>query len=253
MALEAQEWDKIIRQQGHYFRDSFLRESKRKELIFLIKKWDDLDSSKKVLLTDLFEEATTGDGILSWLKTKYNNVVGIDISFEGVKRVNLNKKFKGNLLVVSDVRRLGFKKESFDLIISDSTIDHFPQLDCALRELYRILKPQGMLILTLNNKFNFPFSFKLWFHRMLNIKDAHYGYSYSCNHLFLEVKKVGFEIKDITYIYFFPPLINFLYTFKKEFFADISGRLIKFYKRIMRFRFFKTLGGANIAMKLLKK
>ena len=51
----------------------------------------------------------------------------------------------------------------FSLIISTSTLDHFPEIDVALKELYRVLKPKGVIILTLHNKTNLPvyFMYKL--------------------------------------------------------------------------------------------
>ncbi len=59
--------------------------------------------------------------------------------------------------VVSDIRNSPFKTESFDQIISNSTLDHFTNKNdiiVSLKELRRMLKPEGVLIITLDNPSN---------------------------------------------------------------------------------------------------
>jgi ubiquinone/menaquinone biosynthesis C-methylase UbiE len=41
-----------------------------------------------------------------------------------------------------------YADESFDLVITSETLDHVPDVDVTLREIHRILKPQGMHIFT---------------------------------------------------------------------------------------------------------
>src|SRR5262249_19233604 len=57
----------------------------------------------------------------------------------------------------TDVRRLGLRSETFDVVFSPSTLDHFARTDqivLALRELRRVLRPGGRLLLTLDNPRN---------------------------------------------------------------------------------------------------
>ncbi len=58
-----------------------------------------------------------------------------------------------------DIQALSFSSNTFDRIISCETIEHVPQPEKAIRELYRVLKPGGILYLTCPNYFNF---FGLW-------------------------------------------------------------------------------------------
>lgn len=58
-----------------------------------------------------------------------------------------------------DIQALSFADNTFDRIISCETIEHVPQPQKALHELYRVLKPGGILYLTCPNYFNF---FGLW-------------------------------------------------------------------------------------------
>lgn len=109
-----------------------------------------------VLKTDLFEEANGVDQILSGLDLGQRLVVGFDLSTEtakGGRRVlGVNAP-----LFVSDARRLALASDSIDLIISTSTLDHMEDpadLEQALKELYRVLRPGGRMALTLDNPWN---------------------------------------------------------------------------------------------------
>jgi SAM-dependent methyltransferase len=57
----------------------------------------------------------------------------------------------------ADVRRLPFQPDSFDVVFSGSSLDHFDsetEIVVALAELARVLRPGGCLILTLDNPTN---------------------------------------------------------------------------------------------------
>ena len=59
--------------------------------------------------------------------------------------------------VVADVRSLPFAEASFGVVFSGSTLDHFESaadIQRSLGELYRVLRPGGTLILTLDNPAN---------------------------------------------------------------------------------------------------
>jgi SAM-dependent methyltransferase len=47
-----------------------------------------------------------------------------------------------------DLMKLTYDDESFDLVITSETLEHVPDIDVALREIRRILKPDGMHIFT---------------------------------------------------------------------------------------------------------
>ena len=57
----------------------------------------------------------------------------------------------------ADVRRLPFADSAFDVVVSNSTLDHFATRDdvvAGLRELTRILRRRGELVLTMDNPAN---------------------------------------------------------------------------------------------------
>ena len=120
----------------------------------LLTRWLPDREIESLLKTDLFDEAVS-DGLSSLLNSLAKRVFYIDTSFEVHQRA---KRCHPNLQTIrTDVRCLPFSHGSFDGIISNSTLDHFKSHDeilISLRELYRVLRPGGQLILTLDNLAN---------------------------------------------------------------------------------------------------
>lgn len=107
----------------------------------------------RALKTDLFDEASSA-GLCPLLATRARTVVGIDLSSLTLQRARMAQPTR---VVGADVRRLPFADQVFDLVLSNSTLDHFASLDdvaMALAELRRVLKPGGHLVLTLDNLAN---------------------------------------------------------------------------------------------------
>lgn len=126
---------------------------KREENLELISAWAPAHA-QTLLKTDLFEEGFGQDAILDALARTYPTVVGMDVSH--VVAAAARTRLYGPGYVVSDACALPFKSQSFDLIVSISTLDHLPPelLAGALGELSRVLRPAGCLILTLDSRHN---------------------------------------------------------------------------------------------------
>jgi SAM-dependent methyltransferase len=108
----------------------------------------------RVLKTDSFDEACS-DGLYRLLAARARQVVGIDLSV-GVQRA-ATARHPGLRGVAADMRRLPFADASFDAVISSSTLDHFAtvaEIALSLRELWRVMRPGGVLVLTLDNPVN---------------------------------------------------------------------------------------------------
>jgi SAM-dependent methyltransferase len=108
-----------------------------------------------MLKTDLFEEAHGADELLSAFPANAT-VVGMDLVPETTRRARARITAPIHCLA-SDVRSLALQTGSVDVVFSNSTLDHFDvthDLDVAIRELVRVLRPGGALIVTLDNPRN---------------------------------------------------------------------------------------------------
>lgn len=117
----------------------------------LIERWCPA-ASKRTLKTDLFDEIA-GAGLATELKDRSEYLAGLDIS----QRIVSAARHRGVEGSVADVRDLPFATGSLDLVVSNSTLDHFESKDeirRALAEIHRVLRVEGTLIVTLDNPTN---------------------------------------------------------------------------------------------------
>ncbi|MGQ9681538.1 MAG: class I SAM-dependent methyltransferase [Anaerolineae bacterium] len=75
-----------------------------------------------LLKTDLFDEAF-GAGLYPFLEGRGWRVVGVDTSARATAIVRA--RYAGLQTALADVRRLPFAEGSFDVVVSNSTLDHF--------------------------------------------------------------------------------------------------------------------------------
>jgi len=116
--------------------------------------WIGGESRPDLLKTDLFDEVASR-GVVPWLLASGANVTGIDVAPTIVAEAMA--RHPSLEAVVADVRSLPFADASFDVVFSGSTLDHFESaadIQVALGELCRVLRPSGTLILTLDNPAN---------------------------------------------------------------------------------------------------
>ncbi|MGB8951559.1 MAG: class I SAM-dependent methyltransferase [Candidatus Aminicenantales bacterium] len=161
---------------------------------------------QKILKTDLWDEAKN-TRILMWAAHQGAKVFGIDISIRILK--DAEKTFAGKKLekgfILSDLRNIGFKNESFDYIYSMGTIEHFPEFRQAIAECYRVLKKGGVAVIGVPNKFD-PFLRPLF----ISFLSAFHLYAYGEEKAFgmkaLEemLKETGFQILGRSGILFMP-------------------------------------------------
>ncbi|EKD90097.1 MAG: methyltransferase type 11 [uncultured bacterium] len=91
-------------------------------------------------------DAGCGSGGMTQKLTKFGHVTGIDINEKALK---LAKQKKIDKVMKTDVCNLPFHDSSFDLVTSFDVIYHQGVIDDlkALKEMYRVLKPNGILLL----------------------------------------------------------------------------------------------------------
>jgi ubiquinone/menaquinone biosynthesis C-methylase UbiE len=101
-------------------------------------------------------------GFAFWLSPNFSEIYGqyeaADFSKSAVEMAQKYQKKNSIKYInfsVQDIQNINFPDNSFDKIISFETIEHVPDPQKAVKELYRVLKPDGKLILTTPNYMNF--------------------------------------------------------------------------------------------------
>jgi len=106
----------------------------------------------------------SGDGYGANLLSKYcNSIIGIDISSNVIEKAS-NKYKCPNLSFkkINDINtsKLPFKNESFDVVTSFQVIEHIDNTEKYLDEIYRVLKDEGVFILSTPNRVNRLFKYQ---------------------------------------------------------------------------------------------
>ena len=120
----------------------------------LLERWLPREACRLILKTDLFDEAV-GEGLYPLLAVHAHNVAAIDRAPSVLAAAVVH--YPQLLAVAADVRQLPFGSETLDVVVSNSTLDHFAagdEIATALRELHRVLRRGGRLLLTMDNLAN---------------------------------------------------------------------------------------------------
>lgn len=82
----------------------------------------------------------------------YTQIIGVDIATEAIKYGrNKYPKLK-NRLLACDGDKLPFKNNEFDVVLSFDLLEHIPNAEDHLKEIRRILKPNGIYLFQTPNK-----------------------------------------------------------------------------------------------------
>ena len=166
----------------------------------LISRWLGKHHFEYVLKTDLFDEAVS-EGVYPLIQSRFKHVVGIDISKFVLDNAQI--RYPDLKCVIADIRSLPFKDETFDVIISNSTLDQFRSKDAlfqSIRELIRVLKIEGKLLITLDNPANpiialrraLPFRYLY----RLGILQYYVGATLTPKSLYDFLEQVGLKVKE---------------------------------------------------------
>lgn len=89
------------------------------------------------------------------------SVIGVDIDASAIQRAQQLRTSAGVSFVLSTPEKIPLEDESSDLIISRCAFEHISNPAVVLKELYRILKPTGQILIGTNGWYH-PFAPHLW-------------------------------------------------------------------------------------------
>lgn len=94
-------------------------------------------------------DIATGEGYGSaFLAQTARSVVGVDCDATTVAHASANYTADNLRFLTGDARRLPLPDASFDMVVSFETLEHFAEHDDFLREVRRVLRPGGRLLLS---------------------------------------------------------------------------------------------------------
>jgi SAM-dependent methyltransferase len=200
-AVETHYWEAVGGEWSRRYPDALWRRHCDAVNLHLLSRWLPAHPAPRLLKTDLFDEAVT-DGLYPLLRARARVVVGMDLS--SVTAGAARSRFPEIKTTCADARKLPFAAETFDVIVSASTLDHFhtqDELIAGLRELHRVLRPDGVLLLTMDNLAN-PFvalrnRLPFWLLRRLGVVPYYVGVSGGPGRLRRLLERTGWSIHEM--------------------------------------------------------
>lgn len=131
--------------------DEFSRKLKAKQIVSILKKNKAFSPKDKLKVLDI----GCSSGVISeYLAKEIGSVTGIDIDRNALlmARRNQNKYMKFKYM---DANKLKFQDASFDIVIANQVYIYILDLTNFINEIYRVLKPGGLLLLSGANKYSF--------------------------------------------------------------------------------------------------
>jgi SAM-dependent methyltransferase len=145
---------------------------------------------------DVLDAGCGGGATLRYLRERYGHARGLELSDEAVAYA----RERGRDVTQGPIEAMPFEDESFDLALALDVIEHVPDDAAALRELYRVVRSGGSLLLTV------PALMLLWSRH--DEANGHYR-RYTEVQLRRRVEEAGFEVAFATYFstLLFPPVL----------------------------------------------
>jgi len=110
----------------------------------------ELAKEKRVL--DIASGEGYGSNLLSVVA---ESVVGVDISEEAIKHAKAKYVRKNLLYMNGSASSIPLESNQFDLVVSFETIEHHEKHNEMIQEIKRVLKPNGVLIISSPDKLNY--------------------------------------------------------------------------------------------------
>lgn len=221
-------WEELGREERpSWYLDPLAAQQKRDvHLEFIGRSLHSRDAGR-LLKTDLFEDAFGADRLLDAIDAPH--LFGMDEAFSTVQAAARRIPRVASGAAVMDIRQTAFANATLDTVLSTSTLDHFEtteEFGTALAEIARILRPGGLLILTLDNAWNPLYHPLRWYSRRRSAPFP-LGYTPSPASLRAQLLGLGFHIVDEAWLIHNPRGIStILFLTLRKLLGSSSGALI---------------------------
>jgi len=214
-----------------------LARHKRRVYTELLNHWLGDAAPSRALKTDMFAEAFNDEEFVSALPWA-GRMVGIDISGTILQAARRRPGLGPlNAYVTCDVTSLPFRDGAFDLIVSDSTLDHFgatAEIHRSLGEMARVLAPGGRMVVSIDNPRSLTYPprwvVKLWMR--LGLAPYFVGVTLSLPRLRASLEGLGLTVAHETAILHYPHPDGLVRLCEQSARAVGRGRLDGFIERL---------------------
>ena len=121
----------------------------------------------------------------------WDYMVGLDLSFMSIRTGRLMHEANKSRLVNSNAQELPFRKSAFDIVVSSEVLEHVPQPEQVIQEIYRLLRINGVFVLSV------PMHVVDKIDLGVEGDPTHRGDFYSFDELCEAFKHIGFTIEDV--------------------------------------------------------
>ncbi|MGD8228153.1 MAG: cobalamin-dependent protein [Desulfobacteraceae bacterium] len=171
--IEAEDLERFAR--GVYV-DSPVYFSSNRFIRFL--NWKKLDMVRSLFLLEARDWALDfgcGNGVmLPTLSRLFQKVCGIDLHTTAASKMRNEYGLDNVFLATADGFRLPFKNNAFSVVVATSALEHFKDLDGAVSEIARVVKPGGSLLF-LSPTENLFYRFGRWVFRYKKPEDHYHS------------------------------------------------------------------------------
>ncbi len=176
---------------------------------------------------------------------------GLDISQSALKQARQRQIYKKLLLAPAE--KIPLDNNSVDLVFSNCTLEHIKDLERVLKEVSRILKPNGILAFTVPSKFYTEYNFctKIGFKPLtrfygwLRNKKLNHFHLYSLNQWEMLLNKHDLSLKNY---YYYHQLSTLIY-WDSLFWLNPLFKLLSWHPRLLEKRITKMISQAKLSKK----
>ncbi len=99
-------------------------------------------------VTSILDVGSGSAWVANYFARKNVNVTSLDLSLANVEKAREIIPHKSHAQIVADSFKLPFKNKSYEVVVASEIIEHVVDPENFIRELFRVVKPGGRLIVT---------------------------------------------------------------------------------------------------------